>query len=67
MGMTPELALPSPNFYATPVSGRLNLDKFKVQQSSLHGKSSVVQGSNSQASYESIILATRIPRPKTSV
>ncbi|GFU28171.1 uncharacterized protein TNCV_1977461 [Trichonephila clavipes] len=30
MNMTPELALPSPNFYTTPTEGRLSLDSFNV-------------------------------------
>ncbi|GFU86230.1 hypothetical protein TNCV_368861 [Trichonephila clavipes] len=43
---------PSSNFHFTPTGGRLSLDRFNVQQPSIHGKFSAVLGSKSyHASY----------------
>ncbi|GFT33108.1 hypothetical protein TNCV_1264701 [Trichonephila clavipes] len=41
---TPELALPSPNFYTQPTGGRLSLDIFNVHQPHLHGGASMTLG-----------------------
>ncbi|GFT01583.1 hypothetical protein TNCV_4204491 [Trichonephila clavipes] len=60
-----------PNFLTIPKKGCLSLDRFNVQRLSLHGSSSVAQGSNSRhASNESttLITATQIyQRKMTSV
>ncbi|GFX87480.1 hypothetical protein TNCV_1330151 [Trichonephila clavipes] len=42
----PELALPSPNFYTTPMGGCLSLDIFNMHRLSVHGGTSAVLSSN---------------------
>ncbi|GFU63234.1 hypothetical protein TNCV_2656791 [Trichonephila clavipes] len=54
----------TPSFLPHHITGgHLNLDRFNVLHSSLHGGSSVVTSSNScHASHKSVTLTTRLPR-----
>ncbi|GFX03129.1 hypothetical protein TNCV_4289121 [Trichonephila clavipes] len=55
-------SISSSNFHTTPTGGRLNLDVFNVH--TLHGRFSVALDSNSRhASYVSVTLTVRLPRP----
>ncbi|GFU87012.1 hypothetical protein TNCV_4840581 [Trichonephila clavipes] len=57
------VGIPSSDFHTPPTGGHLSVDIFNVHRPPLHGRPSVIIGSNSgHASHESVVLTTSLPQ-----